>query len=287
MTTIDTVQPIEPNVRRNRRVPSVLVLLSLAIIALTIVATLVGQWITPHDPDLQNAILGVQGPSGSHWFGTDQLGRDVFSRLIVGTRNAMLGPICVAIFAVLIGLVFGMAAGYRGGRLDSAITRSVDILYCLPALMIAIVVVGAVGGGYAVTIAVFVFLMFPGDVRIFRSVTLVQARLPYVDAARTLGLSSTKTLTRHIVPNILPTIVATFLLEFTAALVGFSALAFLGLGVAAGSADWGTVLADGQSVLFINPMMSLGPAIFLILVAASVTIVGDWLYDRFTARGEQ
>lgn len=269
------------------RTPSFLVVVSFVVIGIVVVCALAGDWIAPHDPSAQNPLLSVQPPSAEHLLGTDQLGRDIFSRLIAGTRNAMIGPTCVAILSILLGLALGMTAGFRGGWADTLIARTADILYCLPALLIAIVVVGLVNGSYAMTIAVLVFLTFPGDVRIFRSVTMVEARLPYVDAARTLGLSSTRTMVRHVLPNIVPTVVATFLLEFAGALVGFSALAFLGLGVEAGGVDWGTILADGQEQLFTNPMMSLGPALLLILVAASVTIVGDWIHDRLSCKEDR
>jgi ABC-type dipeptide/oligopeptide/nickel transport system permease subunit len=272
---------------RFSRPPSFLIIVSFAVIGLVIICAVAGAWITPHDPAAQSPLLSVQPPSGEHLLGTDQLGRDILSRLIAGTRNALIGPICVAVLSTLLGLALGMTAGFRGGWVDTVIARTADILYCLPALLVAIVVVGLVNGTYAMTIAVLVFLTFPGDVRIFRSVTMVESRLPYVDAARTIGLSSTRTMVRHVLPNIVPTVVATFLLEFAGSLVGFSALAFLGLGVKDGGVDWGTILADGQEQLFTNPMMSLGPAILLILVAASVTIVGDWIHDRLSRKEDR
>lgn len=285
MANVEAATEAPVDRRRLGRLPPFLLVLAIAILVVVVVCAVVGSWLTPHDPGAQDPLLGAQGPSGAHWLGTDELGRDILSRLIAGTRNAVLGPLVVATLTVLIGLALGMTAGFRGGFADSAIARTTDVLYCLPALMIAIVVVAVIGGGYLVTIGVLVFLSFPGDVRIFRSVTMVQARLPYVDAARTLGLTSTKTMVRHILPNIRPTVIATFLLEFAGALIAFSALAFLGLGVNPGGTDWGTLVADGQSQLFVNPVMAMAPALLLILVAASVTVVGDWLYDRTSPAG--
>lgn len=282
-----TITATISKIRRSRRARpgSVLVSASWCMIGLIVLVVIAGPWIAPHDPNAQDPLLSVTSPSFAHPFGTDQLGRDILSRLIVGTRAAMFGPICVAVASIVLGLFFGMIAGFRGGWADTVIARTADILYCLPALLIAIVVVGLISGSYLVTIAVLIFLTFPYDVRIIRSVTMVEARLPYVDAARTLGVSGPKTMVRHILPNIMPTAVATLLLEFAGSLVGFSALAFLGLGVQAGSADWGSILADGQEQLFVNPAMALAPATLLILVAASVTIVGDSFYDRYSAKG--
>jgi peptide/nickel transport system permease protein/glutathione transport system permease protein len=254
------------------------------VLAAVVLAAVLGAALAPHDPNAQNPLLSAQPPGGGYLLGTDQLGRDIASRLVVGARSALVGPLAVALLITVVGLALGMAAGYFGGRVDSVIARTADLLYSLPALLIAIVVVGLVSSSYAMTILVLAFLSFPGDVRIYRSVTIVQSRLPYVDAARTLGLSSFTVLTRHVLPNIRPTLVSTFLLDFAASLVGFSALAFLGIGVDDGSADWGTILADGQNLLLVNPAMSMAPAVLLIAVAASATLVGDWLFDRVTLK---
>jgi peptide/nickel transport system permease protein/glutathione transport system permease protein len=264
--------------------PSVLVGLSFLVLGLVVLAAVAGTVLAPQDPSAQDPLLGTQPPSADHLLGTDELGRDIASRLVEGARAAVLGPLAVALLSTGVGLMLGMCAGYYGGRVDSVIARLADLLYSLPALLIAIVVVGLISPSYPVTIGVLAFLTFPGDIRIFRSVTMVQTRLPYVDAARTLGLSGPTAMRRHVLPNMLPTVVSTFLLDFAGALVAFSALAFLGLGVETGSSDWGTMMADGQRLLFDQPAMSVAPAVLLIMVAASATIVGDWLYDRFTAR---
>jgi len=177
----------------------------------------------------------------------------------------------------------GLIAGYRGGVIDSLLNRFADLIYALPALLVAVVVVGVVGGGYWVAVLVLIVLSLPGEIRLCRSATSVQARLPYVDAAHTLGVSAPRIMFRHILPNIMPTVVATFLLDFAGAVVGFSSLAFLGLGVQPGSTAWGSMLADGQSLITINPWLALSPAILLILTTASVTLIGDWVHSYFAA----
>ncbi|MGD9958328.1 ABC transporter permease [Nocardioides sp.] len=280
-----TLAPVRTG--RFGRVPPILLLVSTTILSAVVVIAITGDLFAPHDPAAQNALLSSQPPGSGHSLGTDQLGRDVTSMLVAGARAAVVGPLIVAILTTLTGVVLGMWAGYRGGWIDATIARTADLLYSLPALLIAIVVVGLVSPSYVVMILVLAFLTFPGDVRIIRSVTMVEVRQPYVDAARTLGLSGPRILRRHVLPNIMPTVVSSFLLDFASALVGFSALAFLGLGVAPGSADWGTMVADGQSLLLVNPAMSMAPAVLLIAVTASATIVGDWLFDRYSSRGEQ
>jgi peptide/nickel transport system permease protein/glutathione transport system permease protein len=270
--------------RRRRRVP-VLTAVALVVLAAVVVALLLGSLVTPHDPDTQDLVLGAAGRSGEHWLGTDELGRDVLSRLIVGTRAALIGPLVVALLTLCVGAPLGLAAGYFGGRVDGAISRFADVIWALPALLVAIVVLGVVDAGYWLAVAVIAFLSLPHMIRLSRSATLVQARLPYVDAVRTLGLSSTHILARHVFPNVSPTILATFLLDFVGALIVFSSLAFLGIGIEPGSSDWGTMLAAGRELLFVNPWLLLGPGIAIVVTAASITLIGDWMYERMSERG--
>ncbi|WP_283134121.1 ABC transporter permease [Rhizohabitans arisaemae] len=276
--------PAKPDTLRKR--PSPLRFALPALLAVVALLAVFGAELAPQDPDAQNPALGAGPPGPGHPLGTDVLGRDVLSRLIVGTFPAVAGPVCVAIGVLVAGTLLGLLGGYHGGRIDAVIARGADILYSMPALLVAIVVIGTVGGGYLLTIGLLIVLTLPGTVRLIRSATLSQARLPYVDAARAMGVRPGWILGRHILPNIMPTVVATFLLEFTTALVSFSALSFLGLGVAPGAADWGTMLADGQELIFENPMMSLTPALLIVLTAVGATLVGDRLYDRATLATE-
>jgi len=258
--------------------------IALLVAAAVAVAVVFGPLVAPHDPDTQDLILGASGRSAEHWLGTDDLGRDVFSRMIVGARAALIGPLVVALLTLLVGAPLGLMAGFYGGRVDGAISRGADLIWALPALLVAIVVLGVVDGGYWLTVAVVAFLSLPHMIRLSRSATLVQARLPYIDAVRTLGLSGPRIIARHVFPNVSPTIVATVLLDFVGALIVFSSLAFLGIGFEPGSADWGTMLASGKELLFINPWLLLGPGIAIVLTAASVTLLGDWAYERLSER---
>jgi len=257
------------------------------VLATVAVCAVLGSTITPFDPLTQNPLNSVALPGNGHLLGTDQLGRDVFSLLIAAARSAVVGPIVVSVFCGLIGGALGLSAAYFGGVLDSVINRFADLVYALPALLIAVVVIGIVDGGYWLTAMILTLLLLPYQIRMCRSAAMVQMRFPYVDAARTLGLSARRTMIRHILPNILPTVVAAALLDFVTALTGYASLSYLGLGVAAGSPDWGAMLHEGQSFIGQNPWLPLAPAIMLILTAASVTLVGDWAYDRLSLRKEE
>lgn len=163
--------------------------------------------------------------------------------------------------------------------MDAAVNRLADLIYALPSLIVAIIVVGVIDGGYWMVAGLLTLLSVPFQVRIIRSVTLVQANLPYVDAARISGISNARIILTHILPNITATVVATFLLDFVTALIGFTALAFLGIGVPPGTPSWGAMIATGQTYIIANPWLAVTPAIALILVAASVTLLGDHIHE--------
>jgi peptide/nickel transport system permease protein len=186
---------------------------------------------------------------------------------------------------MLIGNFFGVLAGYRGGASDTVISRLVDFVYALPALLIAIVVVGVLGGGYWLAVGLLIVLFAPVDTRIVRAATLEQRNRPYVEAARLLGLSDRRIMARHIWPNVLPIALANAFLTFAFAIVSLAALSFLGLGVGPGTADWGRMLSDSRNLLLDVPEAALAPGIAIVLIAVSVNILGDFLSENLADRG--
>jgi peptide/nickel transport system permease protein len=269
---------------RGRRLPP-LIALSLAILALVFLCALLGSRIAPHDPNAQNLGLGLTTPGPAHPFGTDDVGRDVFSRVIAGARTAILGPIAIALGALVIGNALGLVAGYYGGLVDAAIMRWVDLMYSLPPLLVAIVVVGVLGGGYWRAVILLVVLTAPYDTRLVRGATLEQRPLPYVEAARTLGLGRRTIMVRHIWPNILPLVIANSFLNFAFSLVSLATLSFLSLGVGPGTPDWGRMLAESRQLIFENPAAALAPGGAIVLTAAAMNLIGDWLYEHLSDRG--
>jgi peptide/nickel transport system permease protein len=267
---------------RQARLPSLLVIAAVLVVAAVVVAALFGSWIAPYDPNHQDLLTGLSKPSSEHLLGTDDLGRDVLSRTIVGARTALVGPLLIALGAMLLGNALGLVAGYVGGAVDSTISRFADLVFALPALLVAIVVVGVVGGGYSVAVALLVLLYCPVDTRIVRGATLAQRRLPYVEAARMLGLSRRRIMFRHIWPNVLPLAVANAFLTFAFSLVSLAALSFLGLGAGPETPDWGRMLSDSRTLLFDNPWSAVAPGVALVLTAASINIIGDWLFERLS-----
>ena len=268
---------------RPRRTP-VTVWIAMAFVAMAIVCAAFGRQIAPYPPNQQDLLLGDSPPSAEHWAGTDLLGRDVLSRTIVGARTALVGPAVVAAGAFAIATILGLWGGYVGGATDSLVMRWVDFMFALPGPLIAIVIVGVVGGGFWTAVAVLVVLFTAPDTRIVRSAVLEQRPLPYIEAARTLGIPRRRIMFRHIFPNILPLIAAYVVLDFAFALVSLAALSFLGLGVPPGTPDWGRMLFENRTILLTNPMAALLPAAAIVVTAASINIIGDWTYERMSAR---
>ncbi|HZS90076.1 MAG TPA: ABC transporter permease [Chloroflexota bacterium] len=263
------------------RVPP-LIALSIAFVTIVILAALVGRLLFPGSiSDTDPLSIGVT-PTADHWLGTDELGRDVFRRVIAGAQPALVGPVIIAVSGFLISGLVGIGTGYIGGLLDTVTMRIVDFFFALPGLLIAIVVVTVVQGGYWIAVAVLCLLNVQGDIRLVRSGALGQRNLPYVEALRLAGVPGWRIMYVHIGRNILPILLADFAVDFGSNLVALAGLAFLGLGSQPGTADWGLMLTEGQRVLFANPWAALAPGLAIVLLATSVNLIGDWIYERYT-----
>ena len=259
-----------------------LVIIAVLIMAVVVICAIFGSSIAPDSPFTQRLAVGDQPPSAEFLAGTDLLGRDVLSRVIHGAWTALVGPIVIAAGAFSIATLLGLLSGYLGGLVDTIIMRWVDFMIALPAPLVAIVVVGVVGGGYWTAVLMLIILFTAPDTRIVRSAVIEQRPLPYIDAARALGISKTRILFVHILPNVLPIVLAYVLLDFAFALINLAGLSFLGLGVQPGTPDWGRMLFENRTILFSNPAALLLPAAMIILTAVSMNLIGDWLFERLT-----
>jgi ABC-type dipeptide/oligopeptide/nickel transport system permease subunit len=262
--------------RRTLRIPVTVVASMLVILA--VVAAVVAPALAPHDPEFINPIESLRGPSWQHLFGTDQLGRDVFSRVIAGARTACIAPLVLAIGIVVVSAALGLVAGFAGRWVDLAVSRFVDLLYSLPGLVVAIVVVGVTDGGLGMAIAVLLLFGLPMNVRIFRAAVLERVRLPYIEAARTVGISTPRIIFTQLLPALVPLIVTSFFLQYTYGLVAVSSLSFLGLGVPPGAPDWGRMMFENRASLSSNMWATAGPGIVLAALAVSANVVGDWIH---------
>jgi peptide/nickel transport system permease protein len=269
--------------RRFRSGPVVAV--CLVFVLAVIVMAIFGSLITPHNPNTQDLAHTLEHPSSDHWLGTDLLGRDVLSRLIVGASLALMGPFVVAVSSMILGSILGLWAGYRGGMVEGSIMRWVDLMWAVPGLLVIIVVSGAFGGGYWMAVGLLIVFTTPFDTRVVRGATVEQMPRPYVEAARALGVSDRRIMFFHIWPNISSIVVANSFLIFASTLVALSGLSFLGVGSKPGTSDWGLMLAEHRSLVFNNPVTAVAPGVMIALLATAINLIGDWVHERLSSRG--
>jgi peptide/nickel transport system permease protein len=251
---------------------------SLAILAVVVALSLVKPLQTAAlSQDIMTGVLPPGSPG--HILGTDALGRDVWLLTLAGARTALAGPVVIALGSMLIGLAAGLLAAYRRRWVDWLISRVVDVLLALPSLLLAIVVAGVIGGGYWISVAVFVVLYAPYDIRLVRAAALARINDPFLEAARLLELRPSRILARHLFPVIRALVGANLFLNMGYALVSLSSLSFLGLGVSPQAADWGRQLSDARTLLFSNPAAAIAPGLAIILTAVALNLVGDWIAE--------
>ncbi len=255
------------------------------IIVMYVVAALFAKWIAPFDPEAVDFVAMLSKPDSEHIFGTDQYGRDVFSRLVYGARTALAVGILSAVFGCSIGALIGAASGYFGGRIDTAIQRVVDIMLSFPIIVLAMVVVAVLGkrmlfGVDFNLIAAIALPFIPKMARIARSSTLSIAAMPFIDAARAAGFSHKRIVLRHILPNI----VAPYLIMTTAfiaqAILLEASLSFLGLGVTEPTPAWGLMLSGSSADFYKSaPWMIMFPGLAITLAVFAFNMFGDSLRD--------
>jgi peptide/nickel transport system permease protein len=252
----------------------------LVVIASLILLALFGEWIAPHDPNDQNIPHRLEGPSADHWLGTDHLGRDLASRLIVGTRIGLTLAIPVITIALVIGLAVGLASGYHGGRVDAGTLFVIDTLAAFPGLILALIVIPLLGVSTGSLIVVLAFAFVPPYVRVTRASTLGAKERGYVLAERALGASSWRITSRHILPNIIGPIAVLAAIDLPFVIVAEAGLSFLGLGVPPPDPSWGSMLFEGFSRVRDAPGPVLWPATAIAVTTIAFTLVGESFRDR-------
>jgi len=227
--------------------------------------------LAPYDPN-KSSVLLLQPPSAQHWLGTDELGRDILSRLIYGARTSLVVGIGAALVAVLIGAPIGLAAGFFRGSIDFAIVPIIDLFVALPALILALIITVMVGPSYKNLILVLGFVMWPTMARLVRGQSLAIREATYIEAAVAAGGSSGWIIRRHVWPNIMRVVAAQFAIAVSLATITAASLSFLGLGIPPPTADWGGMVRSGFEFLALNPAISLAPG-----AATALTVMGFYL----------
>jgi len=252
--------------------------------ALIVLASIFAPWIAPYDPVKIDIPSRLIPPSSAHWFGTDEFGRDIYSRIIYGGRPVMLTGLLSVLSAMLAGTAIGAMAGYRGGWFDELIMRGMDIMLSFPAILLAILIVAALGVGLTNTVIAVSFSMIPTFARLSRSVVLSLVQEQYVLAARSVGSSHQSIMFRHILPNLSPPLIVQSTAMLAIAISYASALGFLGLGVEPPTPDWGLMVSEGQRLIFDAIWIPFFPGLAITITVLCVNYLGDGLRDNLDPR---
>jgi peptide/nickel transport system permease protein len=252
--------------------------------AIILLATFFAPLLTPYNPTLNDIKVRLQGPSLAHPFGTDQFGRDVLARVVYGGRPILLVSFISVAIALLIGIFIGMSAAYWGGALDNIFMRFMDVMLSFPSVLLAILIVAALGPGLLNVLIAITFSMVPVFARLVRSVVVTLVNEEYVNAAKALGAEHARVILRHIFPNMIPAMIVQASALLAVAIGTATALNFLGLGVEPPTPDWGLMVSDGQKLIFDAPHVPLFPGLVITLTVLSVNYIGDGLRDRLDPR---
>lgn len=252
----------------------------LALSLLLLVLALGAPWLAPYNPASQNLSVRLSPPAGGHWMGTDELGRDILSRILYGARVSMLVSVSVVLGAGLVGLAVGALAGYWGGWIDRLVNIVlINAFLSFPGILLAIAFAAFLGPGLGKVILALVITGWAGYARLARAQVLQAKEMDYVAAARSLGASDARIVVRHLLPNIIQPVLVQATIGMAAAILAESTLSFLGLGVLAPMPSWGAMLNDGRSHLFDAPHMVVFPALAVMAGVLAFNLLGDALRD--------
>ena len=289
MSITDTARPIAPPfarrataTARKRRAGErkrLAIIVPAGALLLFALLALLAPVIAPHDPDALDMGIALSGPTAAHPLGTDQLGRDQLSRLLYGGRATLLLTGAATLGTISIALIVGVIAGYVGGRLDLLISTILTVLLALPSLLLTLAILGILGPGTQSLLIALIGAGWVGQARIFRASVLALREQLYVEAAVGAGASPFWIVARHLLPNLLPTVVVLATLDLGALLLTVSSLSFLGMGVQPPTADWGVMLNDARPYFGELPLLAIIPGICITIVALASNLLGDALRD--------
>ncbi len=256
-----------------------------ALFALFVGIALLGPWIVPYDPLATNSAVALQPPSAAHWFGTDALGRDIFSRTLAATRLDLGIAVSAVLLSFVIGIPLGLAAGYLGGIWDTVVTRLSDTIMAFPLFVLAMGIVAALGNTVGNIVLATAVINLPFYVRVARAETNIRRNAGFVEAARLAGNTDARILAVHLFPNILPPAMVQVSLNMGWAILNAAGLSFIGLGVRPPEPEWGILVAEGaQFIVSGEWWVSFFPGMMLMLAVFSFNLLGDALRDIFDPR---
>ncbi len=260
------------------------VIISIILLSVILLCCVFANVISPYEPQSQDLTSALSGPSAEHPLGTDQVGRDVLTRLFYGGRTTILGALAIVLLSLAAGLPVGLLCGYYGGIMDTVFMRVCDILLAFPSLILAFVLVAGFGRSMANAIIALGIVYVPGLARLVRSLTLVEKNKTYVEALHSLCYHDARIMFIHILPNCVSSIVVQLTLDIGYAVLDLAGMSFLGFGVQPPTADWGNMLNEGRGYITQIPLLAMLPGLCIILLVVSVNIFSDGLYRYLEPR---
>lgn len=270
----------------NRLRKNKLAMLGLAILVVMVALAVCADWIADYDTNVtgMNMAERLQTPSAKHWFGTDSYGRDVFARIIHGSRLSLSLSIFAMLAAVAIGSIIGAIAGYYGGRVDDVLMRLMDILLAIPPMLMSISIVAALGHSMVNLMIALSLAYIPVFARVIRSSILTVKGQEFIEAAKACGTSNARIILRHIIPNAIGPIIIQATLAMGSTILIISSLSFMGMGIQPPQPEWGTMLYEGRDLIRTSPYLVIFPGIAIALAVLSLNLLGDGLRDALDPR---
>ena len=258
--------------------------LGFGIVVMIVTSALLAPWLLPWDPSVQDLPNRLQGPSWQHWFGLDELGRDILARVLLGARVSLLVGIIVVGVSSVVGMIVGAVSGYYGGYIDQVIGRLMDVLMAFPGMLLAIALVAVLGPSLTNVVLALTLIGWVGYARLVRGQVLRAREFEYVVAARALGAGTVRLLTRHVMPTALPSVLVQATLGMAGAMLSEAALSFLGLGVQPPTPSWGTMINGGRVHLLDAPHLTIFPGLLLAIVVLGFNFLGDGLRNAINPK---
>lgn len=254
-----------------------IILLILTIIIL--LTAIFGEYITPYAPNEQNLQEALLSPCKNHLLGTDYYGRDIFSRVIVGTKFSIFSTILLILIITIIGTAVGILCGYIGGKIDNIIMRITDVFLAFPEMVFAIAIVGLLGGGILNSIIALSIISWPKYARLIRGQVLIIKKSDFIKAAKLSGTKTIGIIFRHIIPNIIELILVTAISDIGTMIMEMAGLSFLGLGAMPPTAEWGLMMNNGRSMIQTSPWVILAPGCAIFITVMIFNLLGDTIRD--------
>ncbi|MCJ9749772.1 ABC transporter permease [Neorhizobium sp. BETTINA12A] len=258
--------------------------IGMLLVLLVLVVVLFGPMLAPHDPETLAPLTRYKGPSAAYWLGTDQYGRDIFSRLLIGARATVVMAVLATIAGTLLGAFVGTTSAFLGGRADELIMRTIDAVMSIPSLLFALLVVNLLGSSTVNALIAVAIAFAPGMARITRSVALSVRKQDYVNAAVARGESSAYIILREMLPNVIAPIIVEMTIRISFAVMLFATLSFLGLGAQPPAAEWGLMVSEARRYMHLSAGILIWPSVAIAVVAVGFNLLGDGLRDALNPR---